>query len=91
MRPQILVVLIAPCIAILPSAVNAELASVEVPVKGAPAGVTERLSTDLYVTGALGINWPTARVGTGDAGSFTEFSNPGFTTEIGLGYAFMPL
>ena len=87
MRPQILVVLIAPCIAILPSAVNAELASVEVPVKG----VTERHSSDLYLTGSLGINWPTARVGNGDAGSFTEFSNPGFTKEIGLGYAFMPL
>ena len=87
MRPQILVVLIAPCIAILPSAVNAELAPVEVPVKG----VTERHSPNLYVTGSLGVNWPTARVGTGDAGSFTEFSNPGFTTEIGLGYAFMPL
>lgn len=86
-RPQILVVLIAPCIAILPSAVNAELAPVEVPVKG----VTERHPSNFYVTGSLGVNWPTARVGTGDAGSFTEFSNPGFTTEIGLGYAFMPL
>ena len=46
---------------------------------------------NLYVTAGAGANWPIDRVGTGDAGSFTEFSNPGFSTEIGLGYNFKPL
>ena len=90
-RPQILVVLIAPWFTSLPAPVSAEPVPAEVPAKGTAAGANEKYSSGPYVTGAIGMNWPTARVGTGDAGSFTEFSNPGFSTEIGLGYTFKPL
>lgn len=42
----------------------------------------------LYVTAGVGANWPIDRVGEGDPGSFTEFSSPGFSTEVGIGYDF---
>jgi hypothetical protein len=42
----------------------------------------------LYVTAGVGANWPIDRVGKGEAGSFTEFSTPGFSTEVGIGYDF---
>ena len=45
----------------------------------------------LYVTAGVGANWPIDRVGKGDAGSFTEFSTPGFSTEVGIGYDFKPV
>lgn len=56
-----------------------------------PASVASEHLSRLYVTGAVGANWPIDRVATGEAGSFTEFSNPGFSTEIGLGYDFRPV
>jgi opacity protein-like surface antigen len=55
-----------------------------------PGAVVSDHHSRLYVTGAVGVNWPIARVATGEAGSFTEFSNPGFSTEIGLGYDLKP-
>jgi hypothetical protein len=45
----------------------------------------------LYVTAGVGANWPIGRVGTGEPGSFTEFSTPGFSTEVGIGYEFKPV
>jgi len=45
----------------------------------------------LYVTAGVGANWPIDRVGKGDPGSFTEFSTPGFSTEVGIGYDFKPV
>lgn len=45
----------------------------------------------LYVTAGVGANWPVERVGNGEPGSFTEFSSPGFATELGIGYDFKPL
>jgi opacity protein-like surface antigen len=45
----------------------------------------------LYVTAGVGANWPVERVGYGEPGSFTEFSSPGFATEVGVGYDFRPL
>ena len=42
----------------------------------------------LYVTAGVGANSPIDRVGKGEAGSFTEFSTPGFSTEVGIGYDF---
>ncbi len=45
----------------------------------------------LYITTGVGANWPIDRVGKGDRGIFTEFSNPGFSAEVGLGYEFKPL
>ncbi len=90
-RPQILLILIAPWFGFLPVPVSAESAAAKIPAQGKADNAGERHSSSLYVTGAIGMNWPTARVGTGDAGSFTEFSNPGFSTEIGLGYTFKPL
>jgi len=44
-----------------------------------------------YVTAGVGSNWPIDRVGKGDPGSFTEFSTPGFSTEVGIGYDFKPV
>ena len=73
-------------LASLPSTAAAE----PIPV---PSAATEASSSHsgLYVTGAVGMNWPTSRTGRGNAGSFTEFSHPGFSSEIGLGYNFKPL
>ncbi len=56
-----------------------------------PGAVASQHHSRLYVTGAVGANWPIERVATGEAGSFTEFSHPGFSTEIGLGYDFKPV
>jgi hypothetical protein len=47
-------------------------------------------SSGLYVTAGVGANWPIDRVGKGDPGSFTEFSSPGFSAEVGIGYNFKP-
>jgi opacity protein-like surface antigen len=44
-----------------------------------------------YITTGVGANWPIDRVGKGERGIFTEFSNPGFSGEVGLGYEFKPL
>jgi opacity protein-like surface antigen len=44
-----------------------------------------------YVTAGVGANWPIDRVGKGEPGSFTEFSTPGFSTEVGIGYALKPV
>jgi hypothetical protein len=48
-------------------------------------------SSGLYLTAGVGANWPIDRVGKGDPGSFTEFSSPGFSTEVGIGYNFKPV
>ena len=45
----------------------------------------------LYITTGVSANWPIDRAGKGDRGIFTEFSNPGFSGEVGLGYEFKPL
>lgn len=45
----------------------------------------------LYITTGVGANWPIDRVGKGERGIFTDFSNPGFSTEAGIGYEFKPL
>ena len=45
----------------------------------------------LYITTCVSANWPIDRAGKGDRGIFTEFSNPGFSGEVGLGYEFKPL
>ena len=45
----------------------------------------------LYVTAGVGTNWPIERVGEGSPGSFTEFSSPGFSAEVGIGYNFKPI
>ena len=36
----------------------------------------------LYITTGVGANWPIDRVGKGERGIFTEFSNPGFSAEV---------
>ena len=86
MQRQLLALLMVPGLAFLPSPGAAD----PVPTQS-PAAETSASHSRLYVTGAVGMNGPTARTGTGDAGSFTEFSNPGFSTEIGFGYNFKPL
>jgi hypothetical protein len=86
MQRQLLALLMVQGFAFLPGPATAEPVSGEV-----PAPETSASHSGLYVTGAVGANWPVARTGTGDAGSFTEFSDPGFSTEIGFGYNFKPL
>lgn len=41
--------------------------------------------SQLYITGAAGVNHPTTRINTGAAGSFEEYTNPGASTELGFG------
>ena len=86
MQRQLLALLLLHGLASLPGPAAAEPAPAQSPAQEASSS-----HSSLYVTGAIGMNWPTARVGTGDAGSFTEFSHPGFSTEIGFGYDFKPL
>ena len=45
----------------------------------------EPAASPWYVTGAVGMNWPTMRTNTGSLGSFEEFSNPGAALELGAG------
>lgn len=42
----------------------------------------------LYLTGAAGANNPLTRTNTGEAGTFEEYTNPGASTELGLGVNF---
>ena len=69
-----------------PSPVNAE----DLPTEDS-APSSRGNSSGLYVTAGVGANWPIDRVGKGDPGSFTEFSSPGFSTEVGIGYNFKPV
>jgi hypothetical protein len=62
----------------------------DLPIEDSSPSSKSNLS-GFYVTAGLGANWPIDRVGEGDPGSFTEFSNPGFSTEVGIGYNFKPI
>jgi len=71
------------CMGVFTSSANAE----DLPVEGSAPSSRGNLS-GLYVTAGVGANWPIDRVGTGEPGSFTEFSTPGISTEVGIGYDF---
>lgn len=45
----------------------------------------EPAASPWYVTGAVGMNWPTMRTNSGSLGSFEEFSYPGAAVELGAG------
>ena len=74
------------CVGAFTSPANAE----DLPVEGSVPASKGNLS-GLYVTAGVGANWPIDRVGTGEPGSFTEFSTPGISTEVGIGYDFRPV
>lgn len=74
------------CIGAFASPANADELSTE-----DSAFSSEGNLSGIYVTAGVGANWPINRVGKGDPGSFTEFSTPGFSTELGIGYDFKPV
>lgn len=74
------------CIGAFASPANADELSTE-----DSAFSSEGNLSGFYVTAGVGANWPINRVGKGDPGSFTEFSTPGFSTELGIGYDFKPV
>lgn len=86
MRPLGFLPLIACCIGAFASLANAE----DLPTEDNTPSSKGELS-GLYVTTGVGANWPSERMGKGDPGSFTEFSTPGFSTEVGIGYKFKPV
>ena len=86
MRPLVFLSLIACCIGAFASPANAE----DLPTEDNSPTSKDKLSS-LYMTAGVGVNWPIDRVGKGNPGSFTEFSTPGFSTEVGIGYNFKPV
>lgn len=86
MRPLVFLSLIACCIGAFASPANAD----DLPAEDNSPTLKGKLSS-LYVTAGVGVNWPIDRVGKGDPGSFTEFSTPGISTEVGIGYNFKPV
>jgi hypothetical protein len=54
----------------------------------AAARANEQAMKGFYLTGAAGMNGPSPRYNTGSLGTFEEFSDPGFSAELGAGYDF---
>jgi hypothetical protein len=84
--PLAVLSLIACCVGAFASYANAE----DLPAEDNAPSSNGNVSGP-YVTAGVGTNWPISRVGKGEVGSFTEFSTPGFSTELGIGYNFKPV